>query len=122
MFVSTFSRYPMFGSGGDGTQLTVQQVSERLKAPNPPKLLDTRSQAEYEIVHLANSILATDEVVNEALQNWDNNAEIICVCHHGIRSLNAAQFLRKQGFTNVRSMSGGLDAWSQQIDPQLPRY
>ena len=112
----------MFGRGGDNTQLTVQQVSERLKAPNPPKLLDTRSQAEYEIVHLPDSILATDEVVNEALQSWDKNAEIICVCHHGIRSLNAAQFLRKQGFTNVRSMSGGLDAWSQQIDAKLPRY
>jgi rhodanese-related sulfurtransferase len=112
----------MFGRGGDEIQLTVQQVSERLKAPNPPKLVDTRSQAEYEIVHLPNSLLATDEAVKEILENWQKDQEIICVCHHGIRSLNAAQFLRKQGFTNVRSMAGGLDAWSQQIDPRLPRY
>jgi rhodanese-related sulfurtransferase len=112
----------MFGRGGDDIQLTVQQASERLKAPNPPKLLDTRSQAEFDIVHLPNSILATDEVVNEVLQNWDKSQAIICICHHGIRSLSAAQFLAKQGFANVNSMKGGLDAWSQQIDPKLPRY
>jgi rhodanese-related sulfurtransferase len=112
----------MFGRGGDNSQISVQDTAERLKAPNPPKLLDTRSQAEFDIVHLPNAILATDAAVNDVLQSWDKNEEIICICHHGMRSLNAAQFLRKQGFTNVRSMAGGLDAWSQQIDPKLPRY
>ena len=113
----------MFGKGkGGDMQMTVQEVAERLKAGDPPKLLDIRDPAEYDIVHLPDSVLATQEVVNELLEGDDRDAEIICICHHGIRSLNAANFLRQQGFTNVRSMQGGLDAWSLQIDPKLPRY
>jgi rhodanese-related sulfurtransferase len=113
----------MFGRGStDEIQLTVQEVQERLNGPNPPKLLDVRQLAEYEIAHLPGAILATEAVVNDVLQNWDKSQDIVCVCHHGIRSLNAAQFLRQQGFTRVRSMKGGLDAWSLQIDPRLPRY
>jgi len=110
----------MFGSGK--LQVSVQEVAERLKSPNPPTLLDTRSQAEFDIVHLPDSILATDEAIKDVLENWDKSREIVCVCHHGMRSLNAAQFLQHQGFTRVTSMKGGLDAWSLQIDPKLPRY
>jgi rhodanese-related sulfurtransferase len=113
----------MFGRGKpDDLQLTVEQVAERLKGEKPPKLLDIREQAEYAIAHLPSAVLATQQVVDELLQAGDRGEEIICVCHHGIRSLNAAHFLRQQGFTNARSMKGGLDAWSLQIDPGLPRY
>jgi rhodanese-related sulfurtransferase len=103
-------------------QWSVQEVAERLKDGKPPKLLDIREPAEYDIVHLPNAILATQEVVNELLESGDRGEEIVCICHHGVRSLNAANFLRQQGFTQVRSMKGGLDAWSLQIDPKLPRY
>lgn len=103
-------------------QIGVKELAERLKTPPPPKLLDTREQAEFDIVHLPGSVLVTQEVLDDLLQNGNRDEEMICICHHGIRSLNAARFLRQQGFTNVRSMQGGLDAWSLQVDPTLRRY
>ena len=113
----------MFGRGASGDmQVSVQELAERLKAGAPPKLLDVREPVEYDIVHLPDSILFTQDVLNELLEDGERDEEIVCVCHHGISSLNAANFLRQQGFKNVRSMKGGLDAWSLQIDPKLPRY
>lgn len=48
--------------------------------------------------------------------------EIVVVCHHGIRSFEAAQYLRMKGFRRARSLAGGIDAWAREIDPSLPRY
>lgn len=103
-------------------QVTVQEVAELLKSPAPPRLLDTRELPEFEIVHLPNSTLVTPEVLDDMLKNGDRQEDIVCICHHGIRSLNAVRFLRQQGFVNCRSMQGGLEAWALQIDPKLPRY
>jgi rhodanese-related sulfurtransferase len=47
---------------------------------------------------------------------------VVFVCHHGVRSLDAAAFFAGHGFQNVRSMNGGIDAWSLEVDPELPRY
>ena len=47
---------------------------------------------------------------------------IVFYCHHGVRSVQALLYLRQQGFDNVRSMKGGIDAWAQQIDPGMTRY
>ncbi len=63
--------------------------------------MDVRQQAEYDLVHLPDAILVTDGVVEEIVQGWDRDTEIICYCHHGIRSLDAAAYLAGQGFTNV---------------------
>lgn len=103
-------------------QISVQQVAERLKSQPRPKLLDTREQPEFDIVHLPGSVLVTQEVLDDLLQNGDRNAEMICICHHGIRSLNAVRFLRQQGFVNCRSMRGGLEAWALEIDQTMRRY
>jgi len=52
----------------------------------------------------------------------DPNAEIVMHCHMGMRSMDATQFLLQQGFKNVKNLTGGINAWSQQIDPSVPRY
>ena len=49
-------------------------------------------------------------------------ALLVVYCHHGIRSMSAAQFLERAGFTNVVSLAGGIDAWSVEVDPKVPRY
>lgn len=103
-------------------QITVQETAERLKSDAPPRLLDIREPEEWDIVHLPGAVLATQEAVDEVLANWPRDTEIVCYCHHGIRSMNAAMYLAQQGFTKVRSMRGGIDAWAQEIDPALPRY
>ena len=107
---------------GGNLKISLREAAERLAADPRPKLLDVRQQSEYDLVRLPDAILVTDGVVEEIVQGWDRDTEIICYCHHGIRSLDAAAYLAGQGFTNVSSMNGGIDAWAKEIDPTLPQY
>ncbi len=93
-----------------------------LAGENAPRLLDVREQAEWDLVHLEGGQLLTEELVGEILSAWDRDAPIVCYCHHGVRSMQAALFLHQQGFSQVRSMSGGIDGWAREIDPTLDRY
>lgn len=103
-------------------EVTVHEVVALLKAPQPPKLLDLREAREWELANLPGSQPLTEALMNEVIASWDKDAPIVTICHHGIRSLSAAHFLLKQGFTNVRSMKGGMDAWALEVDPAMPRY
>ncbi|HEX9844098.1 MAG TPA: rhodanese-like domain-containing protein [bacterium] len=101
---------------------TVQEVAELLRSASPPRLLDVRELAEWEIVHLEGGQLLDEALLEEILTEWPPETPIVCYCHHGIRSLNAAVFLQQKGFTHAGSMRGGIDAWALEIDPALPRY
>ena len=103
-------------------EYSVQEVAELLRGPQPPLLLDVREQAEWNIVHLEGGQLLTQPLLDEILSDWDPDTPIVCYCHHGVRSLNAAAFLQHHGFRQVGSMRGGIDAWSCEIDPTMPRY
>ena len=56
------------------------------------------------------------------MQRWSKDAPIVFYCHLGQRSLDAASYFAGHGFTNVRSMSGGIEAWALQVDPSVPLY
>lgn len=86
------------------------------------KLLDVREEHEHRMVHIEGDQLATQELVDEIFEKWSKNTPIVLYCHKGVRSLQAAANLTAQGLTNVRSVRGGIDAWSEEIDPLLPRY
>jgi rhodanese-related sulfurtransferase len=86
------------------------------------KLLDVRTPDEYAIARVEGSILADQSVAQEILQSWPKETAIVTICHHGMRSLDAAAYLRGHGFANTKSMSGGIDAWTAQIDSSVPRY
>jgi rhodanese-related sulfurtransferase len=86
------------------------------------KLLDVRTSVEYSIAHIEGSILVDQALVEEIIASWPKDTDIVTMCHHGIRSLDAAAYLRGQGFSSVRSMRGGIDVWSTRIDPSVPRY
>ena len=103
-------------------ECTPQETTDMLKGENAPRLVDVREPAEWELVHLEGGRLLTQELVDEILSDWDKDAPIVCYCHHGIRSMQAALFLRQQGFTSVRSMRGGIDAWAREVDPAMDRY
>ena len=105
-----------------GIQTTPEELSDALKGPTPPKLLDVRQPEEQAIVKLNGSLPVTQELAQEILSTWPKDAPILCYCHHGIRSLEAASYFIGHGFTNVRSLAGGIDAWAERIDPSLPRY
>jgi rhodanese-related sulfurtransferase len=63
-----------------------------------------------------------NEIPARAHQELDDEANILCLCHHGARSLSVAAWLRRQGFDKAQSVSGGIDAFSRLIDPTIPRY
>lgn len=103
-------------------EYSVREVATLMQSEQPPVLLDVRGQDEWEIVHLENARLLDQSLLDEMADSWPQDTPIVCYCHHGVRSLNAMQSLRQKGFTNVRSMAGGIDLWAQEVDPSLPRY
>ena len=86
------------------------------------KLIDVRTAGEFAIARIEGCPLVDETLAKEIVETWPKDTPIITVCHHGVRSLDAAVYLRQQGFQNVRSMRGGIDLWSQMVDPSVARY
>ena len=102
-------------------EITARETAELLKG-GKIKLVDVRTPEEFAIASVPGSVLVDQSLAQEIMQTWPKDTAIVTMCHHGMRSLDAAAYLRGHGFTNVKSMSGGIDAWSQQIDSSIPRY
>lgn len=103
-------------------EYSVQEVSDMLKSESPPRLVDVRQPAEFELVRLEGGQLLTEELVEEIMEEWEPDTHIVCYCHHGVRSVQAAMYFASKGFSNVSSMRGGIDVWVLEVDPSLPRY
>ncbi len=103
-------------------EYSVQEVSEMLKSDSPPLLVDVRQPAEWDLVRLEGARLLTEELAGEILEEWNPDTNIVCYCHHGVRSAQAAMYFASKGFSNVSSMRGGIDVWALEVDPSLPRY
>ena len=106
----------------ENLECTPAELRDMLAGENAPRLIDVRDDSEWNIAHLDGGRLLTQELLDEMTGSWDKDAHLVCYCHHGVRSLQAALFLKQQGFANVQSMKGGLDAWAQEIDPSMARY
>ena len=94
----------------------------RLMAEGTVTLIDVRTPHEYEIARIEGCRLVDEALAKEIVETWPKDTAIVTVCHHGVRSLDAALYLRGQGFTKARSMRGGIDVWSRTVDPTVPRY
>lgn len=103
-------------------QMPVTELKAQLDAGQAPRLIDVRTPEEQAIVKLDGSLPASQALVQEMMQSWPKDTPIVCYCHHGMRSLEAASYLIGHGFTNVRSLTGGIDAWAQRIDSSMPQY
>jgi rhodanese-related sulfurtransferase len=101
-------------------EIAPREVAELLKQ-GTIKLLDVRTPQEYAIANIPGSVLVDQALAQEILQ-WPKDTQIVTMCHHGMRSLDACAYLRGHGFANTKSMTGGIDAWALQIDPSTPRY
>lgn len=104
--------------------MTPSELAERLRSPNPPRLLDVREAEEHAFCELPGSVLvALSELQERAgdIVAWKDD-EIVVYCHHGVRSAHAIGFLRGLGFTKLTNLSGGIDRWSVEVDPAVPRY
>jgi rhodanese-related sulfurtransferase len=102
-------------------EITAHETAELLKG-GKIKLVDVRTPEEFAIASVPGSVLVDQSLAQEIMQTWPKDTAIVTMCHHGMRSLDAAAYLRGHGFTNTKSMSGGIDAWSLQIDSSIPRY
>jgi adenylyltransferase/sulfurtransferase len=102
--------------------ITPKELKARLDKGDSLVLLDVREQWEYDLARLNGSTLIPLASLPQALGKLNRDAEIIAICHHGMRSADATNFLLQQGFKNVKNLVGGIDAWSTQIDSSVPRY
>ncbi len=103
-------------------EVSPQFVAEVFKDGPPFRLVDVRTQQEWDLAKIGGATLLTKEMVKEILDNWPKDEVVVFYCHLGQRSLNAAAYFIEQGFANVWSMAGGIDGWSRQVDPSVPCY
>ncbi|HEY5038215.1 MAG TPA: rhodanese-like domain-containing protein, partial [bacterium] len=103
------------------TQATPAEVALVLKSANPPQLIDVRGPQEWEMAKIPGAELMTENLSYE-IMNSPKDRPMVFYCHKGQRSMDAAAYFTGHGFINVKSMTGGIDAWSQSIDPSIPRY
>ncbi len=90
--------------------------------PSDLILLDVREPWEHDAAKIDGSLLMPMGQVAARVQELDPDAHIVTICHAGMRSLNVAIWLRNEGLDNVQSLRGGIDAWSREVDPKVPRY
>jgi len=104
-------------------EITIDQLKQHLASPTPPLLLDVREQWEYDTAHIDGAtLIPMAEIPARAFKELDEDSPILVLCHHGARSMSVAVWLRNQGFEQAQSVSGGIDAWSRNVDPTVPRY
>lgn len=104
--------------------LSVRELAEWLADEQRarPLLLDVREPWEFDVCRIDGSHLMPMRTVPANLSALEQDRDIVCVCHHGGRSMHVAMFLERQGFADVYNLTGGVDAWARQVDPAMPTY
>ena len=104
-------------------EITPQEVKAKLDSGKSFTLVDVREPWEVQTAHIEHAkMIPMGEIPSRAHQELDPEDHIVVLCHHGVRSMNVTVWLRQQGFENVQSMRGGIDAWSNTVDPSVPKY
>lgn len=86
------------------------------------RLVDIRTREEFDAVHIAGAQLFTQELMQEIQARWSRGQLLVLIDHQGKRALDAAAYFAGHGFPEVKALRGGIDAWSEEVDPSLPRY
>ena len=102
--------------------ITPEEVKQLQDRGEKLLLLDCREPWEYDTARIAGSTLIPMGDIPARVQELDPEERIVVYCHHGVRSVNVAQWLRQQGFDKAQSMSGGIARWSALIDRSVPMY
>lgn len=106
----------------DTYTIAPSQLQEMISEGKPFILLDVREKWEYEIVHIEDAMLIPLGELPKRCREITPGVEVVVYCHWGMRSLDAAFLLQQLGFKSVKSLVGGIDRWTQEIDTQMPRY
>ena len=106
----------------DDLQIEPRALRERLAGNNPPLLVDVREPWEHGLCRLQSAQLIPLGELPGRYQELLEAEEVVLYCHHGIRSLDAAAWLRQQGVEGAKSLAGGIDRWALEIDSSIARY
>lgn len=103
-------------------EITPREVKELLARGDGFLLVDVREIWEHDTSRIEGATLIPMREIAANVARLEDAGAIVLFCHHGMRSLDAAAWLRSQGVEGARSMSGGIDRWAIEIDPSVPRY
>ena len=104
-------------------EIDPSEVKRRLDAGEKIRMVDVREPFEHQQAHIAGAELIPMRSVPQSLEPLRaGNGQLVVFCHHGMRSLQVTEWLRRQGLEDCVSMAGGIDRWSLEIDPTVPRY
>ena len=106
-------------------EITPRDVKQRLDSGEKLALIDVREPGEFQLARIPGAELIPMRTIPAQLQRLEAAADdstLVVFCHHGVRSLNVVNWLREQGVASCQSMAGGIDRWSIEIDPAVPRY
>ena len=106
----------------DDLEITPTNVKARLDRGDKLVLIDVREPWEHRLCRIEGAKLIPLGTLAASLQTLPDVDEVICYCHHGMRSLDAAAWLRVQGIEKAKSLAGGIERWSIDVDPKVPRY
>ena len=107
-------------------QLSVNELNALLNAKcrpdEKPALLDVRELWEWDIARIEGATHIPMGQIPDKMGTLDKTRPTVVICHHGMRSLQVVEFLQRAGFDKLHNLSGGIDAWSREIDPQIALY
>ena len=103
-------------------EITATELKQRLDRGEKILLIDVREPWEHSKCRIAGAVLIPMGAIPANLQKLDTDDPVVFYCHHGMRSLDVANWLRTQGVSNAKSLAGGIERWSLEIDPKVPRY
>jgi len=103
-------------------EIAVEDLKRRMDAHESPFILDVRNPEEFQICRIPGSTLIPLPELSRRFGELNRDREIVVHCKSGVRSMKALNFLRQQGFANIKSLEGGILAWATRIDPTMPKY
>lgn len=102
--------------------ISAKELDEWRKHDSTVRLVDVRSREEFEAVHIDGSILLSQDVMRQVMADGSNTRPLVIIDHQGKQGLDAAAYFMGHGLQNVRCLRGGIDTWSQEVDPKVRRY
>jgi len=103
-------------------EIMPREVKQRLDRGEKLLLVDVREPHEHAVCRIEGAVLLPMGSIPANLSKFDVDEDVICFCHRGMLSMDVANWLRAQGVKTAKSMAGGIDRWSVEVDPEVPRY
>lgn len=106
-------------------EITPEEAHKRLQRSGEAVLIDVRELEEFSLSHVDSAVLIPMQSIPAELQKLEalsDESELLILCHHGVRSLQVASWLRAHGIENCYSIAGGIDRWNREVDSSIPRY